>query len=185
MSQSAKKVNTLLLALTVLLLVGGFVYRYWNNKEAGKIGVAIGETAPEIELPDTAGNPIKLSSLRGNYVLIDFWAAWCKPCRIENPNLMLAYERYGKSPFKNESGFKIFSVSADTDERAWKTAILKDRLNGPIHVSDLNGWESKAILSYGIRSIPNNLLINPEGKVIAHKLHGQKLLDELESIKNK
>lgn len=182
MATLSKKANTFLAVAVVIIVAGGFAYKFWNEKKYGAIGVNIGELAPEIELPDTDGNMIKLSSLRGNYVLVDFWAAWCRPCRQENPNLMLAYETYSRKEMKNGAGFQILSVSADENEQQWKSAIQKDLLRGPIHVSDLKGWASPVFADYGIHAIPSNVLLDPEGKVIAIKLRGKDLHNELEKL---
>lgn len=180
MAFSAKRVNTVLLVLVILLLVGGVAYREWNAYRYSLTGVKVGEMAPEIELPDTAGVKTKLSSLRGHYVLVDFWAAWCRPCREENPNLMLAYETYSRRPMKGGAGFKVYSVSADENRNQWLAAIRQDLLNGPIHVSDLLGWESPALAAYGIQSIPHNVLLDPEGRILALRLRGEDLHRELE-----
>ena len=180
MAISSKKINTVLLILAICLLAGSLVYRQWNDYQSSKIGVEIGAMAPDFELPDTEGNLIKLSSLRGNYVLVDFWAAWCRPCRQENPNLMHAYEKFSPKKMKGGTGFKILSVSADESKDAWLNAINQDMLKGPIHVSDLQGWASPVFGLYGIRSIPNNLLLDPEGHVLAFKLRGDDLHEELE-----
>lgn len=185
MANKTQTVNLLLLVGTIVLLAGSLVYRQWNERRYSELGVKVGQTAPEIELPDTAGNKIKLSSLRGNYVLVDFWAAWCRPCREENPNLMVAFETYSKKKMRDGAGFKILSVSADENAGAWKRAIHDDLLRGPIHVSDLNGWNSPAMADYGVRSIPHNVLVDPDGKILAVKLRGGELHTELEKYTEK
>ncbi len=130
--------------------------------------VSIGQEAPEIELPNPEGKTLKLSSLRGNYVLLDFWAAWCRPCRGENPNLVANYAKY------KAKGFKIFQVSLDQTAEAWKQAIAADKLNWN-HVSDLQYWNAAPAKVYGVQSIPANFLLDPEGKVIATDLRGEQL----------
>jgi len=180
MANKSQTLNWVLLAAAIILFAGSYIYRQWNEHRYSQLGVKVGQTAPEIELPDTAGKKIKLSSLRGNYVLVDFWAAWCRPCREENPNLMLAYETYSRKKMEDGAGFKILSVSADENAGAWKRAIYDDLLRGPIHVSDLNGWNSPVMADYGVRSIPHNVLIDPEGKILAVKLRGSALHEELE-----
>jgi peroxiredoxin len=137
--------------------------------------VAVGQDAPEISMPSPEGKTLNLSSLRGNYVLLDFWASWCKPCRGENPNLVSNYSKY-----KNK-GFKIFQVSLDQTADAWKQAIAADKLNWN-HVSDLQYWNSAAAKLYGVQSIPANFLIDPQGKVIAVDLRGDLLGQELLKI---
>lgn len=139
---------------------------------------AIGKEAPEIALPDPDGNVIKLSDLRGNYVLLDFWASWCGPCRRENPNLVKTFEQYKK---KN---FKVYSVSLDKGRDAWLKAIEKDNLQhkGWFHVSDLKHWQSDVVPLYGIQGIPFALLLDKDGKIIARNLRGPALEAELKKL---
>lgn len=134
-----------------------------------------GSKAPDIVLPTPEGNEVALSSLQGNYVLIDFWAAWCKPCRVENPNLVRIYEKY-----KNDN-FEIFGVSLDQTKDKWVAAIAEDKLPWP-QVSDLKYWQSAAAQLYGVQAIPHTVLLDPEGVVIAIKLRGAQLEDKLSSI---
>ena len=135
-----------------------------------------GMEAPEIEMADRDGNIRKLSSLRGKVVLIDFWASWCRPCRMENPNVVRLYRLYH---FK---GFEVFSVSLDNNRDAWLKAIEDDHLTWPNHVSDLRGWSSAAGRLYGIQSIPATVLIDRNGKVLARNLRGQDLENKLKEI---
>ena len=132
--------------------------------------------APEIKLPDTEGDTITLSSTRGNIVLLDFWASWCKPCRDENPNLVNAYNKY------HSQGFQIYQVSLDKTREAWIKGISEDHLERWIHVSDLRYWQSMVVPLYELEQIPTNFLLDREGKIIASDLRGemlQKKLDEL------
>lgn len=146
-----------------------------KNPQQELEGVSIGAEAPNIELPTPDGKTLSLSSLRGNYVLLDFWAAWCRPCRVENPNLVDNHKKY------NPKGFQIFQVSLDRTAEEWKEAIEKDGLNWH-HVSDLKFWQSEAAQLYNVRSIPASYLIDPEGKVIARNLRGPALGQKLQEL---
>jgi peroxiredoxin len=135
----------------------------------------VGKTAPEIALPDTEGNTIKLSSYRGKYVLVDFWASWCKPCRMENPNVVEAYNQ-----FKGKN-FTVLGVSLDMAKEPWKKAIVDDNLNWA-HISDLKQWNSVVVPMYGIQGIPFNVLVDPEGKIVAENLRGNDLQQKLSEV---
>ena len=129
----------------------------------------VGDVAPEIQLPDPEGKTLKLSSLRGQVVLLDFWASWCGPCRHENPVTVAAYEKY------KDKGFTVFSVSLDRSKAKWVQAIQADNLNWGNHVSDLRFWESSAAAKYNIESIPATFLLDQNGKIIAKDLRGSDL----------
>ena len=146
-----------------------------QKQPAQKQGIGDGATAPDLNLPNPDGKMVSLSSLRGKYVLLDFWASWCGPCRGENPNVVGAYER-----FKNKN-FTVFSVSLDNNKDAWTKAIKDDGLVWT-HVSDLKGWSSAASAAYGVQSIPTNFLIDPNGKIIARNLRGNQLEETLQEI---
>ena len=137
--------------------------------------VAVGKLAPDFTQNDVNGNPVTLSSLRGNYLLIDFWAAWCGPCRRENPNVVVAYKKY------HDRGFDILGVSLDNSKEDWMRAISDDRLTWT-QVSDVKGWANDAAQLYGISSIPSNLLLDREGKIIFKNLRGEDLHTELENL---
>lgn len=137
--------------------------------------LAIGAVAPEITMEDPDGNMISLSSLRGNYVMIDFWAAWCRPCRAENPNVVALYKKY------NSKGFEVFGVSLDRKKEDWLKAIEKDGLSWT-HVSDLQYFNSAAAQLYNIQAIPATYLLDKEGKIIAKNLRGIALRKKLEEL---
>ncbi|HMG66316.1 MAG TPA: TlpA disulfide reductase family protein [Chitinophagaceae bacterium] len=136
----------------------------WVNKEA-----------PNLSLPDMNGHEIKLSSFKGKYVLVDFWASWCLPCRQENPNVVTAYNKY-----KNKN-FAILGVSLDKEKDDWANAVQKDNLSWT-QVSDLQEWNSLAVATFGFTGIPFNVLIDPKGKIIAQNLRGEELENKLEEV---
>ena len=153
-------------------------YREMVKNEQQKVQnkpIEVGQPAPEINLPDTEGKPFSLSSLRGKYVLIDFWASWCGPCREENPNVVAAFKKY------QSKNFTVLGVSLDKSKEDWLQAIQEDRLTWQ-HVSDLKFWETPMVSLYGFSGIPYNVLIDPQGKVIADNLRGIVLDKKLQEV---
>ncbi|SEM83268.1 Peroxiredoxin [bacterium A37T11] len=138
----------------------------------------IGAVAPDFSQTDTAGTPVSLSSFKGKYVLVDFWASWCGPCRGENPNVVAAFNKY------KDKNFTVLGVSLDQPggKDKWLQAIKDDHLNGWTQVSDLKFWNNEVAQLYGIRSIPQNFLIGPDGKIVGKNLRGEALDKKLKEI---
>ena len=146
-----------------------------DNKVTFDKTVGVGQPAPDFTQNDTAGHPVTLSSFRGKYVLLDFWASWCGPCRQENPAVVTAYQKY------HDKGFEILGVSLDQNEKSWKKAIRDDKLSWT-HVSDLKYWDNELVKMYGVQGVPQNFLIDPQGKIIARGLRGEELQNKLAEI---
>lgn len=144
-------------------------------KKEAEQKLAIGNQIPEIALPNPEGKTLKLSDYRGEVVLVDFWAGWCRPCRQENPNLVAAYKKY-----KNQ-GFEIYGVSLDKSKDQWVNAIKQDNITWP-QVSDLQYWQSQVVKDFNITGIPANFLIDENGKIIAKNLRGSSLHSKLEQV---
>ncbi len=148
--------------------------KYVDNKVRTNLGP--GRMAPDIAMSDPDGKTRRLSDLRGKVVMIDFWASWCSPCRMENPNVVRLYKKY------HDKGFEIYSVSLDRNREQWLRAIEKDGLEWSNHVSDLNGWTSSGGATYGITSVPSTVLIDRQGRIIARNLRGEQLANKLKEI---
>jgi len=167
-----------IIILSTLFLVGIGLSSFKTLKNAP----GVGSTAPEIALKGVDGKIVKLSSLKGKMVLIDFWASWCGPCRKENPNVVEAYGKYKSAKFTNAKGFEVFSVSLDRDEAKWKEAIKADGLVWKNHVWDKANDAGKA---YNVQFIPSAFLVDGEGKIVAtgESLRGLGLHVELDKHK--
>lgn len=169
---------------TYIKLDGTLLAKYPNSAYAKSFhagltsqnNITIGKLAPEITMNTPDEKPLSLSSLRGKIVLIDFWASWCAPCRAENPNVVKAYNTY------KSKGFDVYSVSLDKDMDKWERAIEKDNLSWSSHVCDFKDWNSPVVQLYNFNSIPSNVLIDKDGKVIAKDLRGEDLENKLAEL---
>lgn len=165
-----------------ILIIGSITWGIFHKKElsssenknqlTGKItiGTQIGNTAPEIAYPTPTGDTISLSDLKGQMVLIDFWASWCAPCRDENHKLTKIYEKFKNKTFKNGKKFTILSISMDRSIGSWKNAIKQDSLRWEHHISDLKYWNSEPAQIYNVKAIPANFLVDGEGVIIGKNL---------------
>jgi peroxiredoxin len=138
-------------------------------------GPKVGSKAPDVTLTSSDGKQVSISSFKGKYVLVDFWASWCGPCRRENPNVVEAYNKF------KDKNFTVLGISLDDDRTKWMEAIAKDELTWT-HISDLKGWESMAARTYGVQSIPSNFLLDPDGMIIARDLREDELHEKLAEI---
>lgn len=156
-----------------LSFYGKKLKEYINERNTPPI--KIGDQIIDFKMEDVHGNEVSISEFKEKYVLIDFWASWCSPCRADNPNLIKAYKKY------NSEGFEIIGISLDTNKEAWLKAIKKDKLSWT-NLSDLKGWKNSLATHYKIKGVPTNMLLDKKGKIIELDLHGTKLLDKLNEI---
>ena len=156
------------------LLIFGLLFCVLTSSKAQVVGTDVGDIAPEIDLPDPKGNNVVLSSLRGDLVLVDFWASWCGPCTKEHPELIKLYNTY-------QGKFSIYSVSMDTKKPLWLAAIAKQKLPWT-QVSDLKYWSSPTVADYMIQALPHNLLLDKNGIILAKNIHGAKLNELIKEL---
>jgi thiol-disulfide isomerase/thioredoxin len=149
--------------------------------------IKLGQKAPELAFANPAGQTIKLSDLNKNrIVLVDFWASWCRPCRIANPKLVALYHKYKTQKFKNaKDGFTILSVSLDQNKDAWVNAISKDNLNWENHISDLGGWQSRPAEIYGVQFVPQAFLVDQNGTIIGKYMTAEEAEADLQKLVKK
>jgi peroxiredoxin len=157
----------------VLLLIFTLVIAMEANSQ-----IKPGQLAPELSLPDTHGNLVQLSHLRGKVILIDFWASWCAPCRRNNPNLVKLYRKY------HDLGLEIYGISIDNNEDHWKEAVQKDKMDW-IQVNDDRGWDASSAIAYGIDAIPASFLVDKQGIIRQMDLSGRHLEIEVKSLLKK
>lgn len=160
--------------ITVILLIIAVTFII-NTKAQGVLGIPINQPAIDFTQNDINGNPISLETFKGKYILLDFWASWCEPCRRENPNLVEVYKKY------HEKGFEIVGISLDEDKEAWANAIKKDNLTWP-QLSDLKGEANEVAKLYNVTALPYNYLIDAKGMLVARLLKKERLQNKLKEI---
>lgn len=176
-----KYLNYIIIGVALITLIASFYLNISSGPTMDE-NIKVGTKIEEISMPSLYGEMLSTEDLKGKIVLIDIWASWCRPCRLENPNLVQTYAQYHNQIFKNADGFEIYSISIDQDKLSWERAIKKDQLSWNYHVNDFKGWNSPIIEKFKIEGIPSNILIDKNGKVIATNLRGKELGKELEKL---
>jgi len=171
--------------IATVALAAGVIFS--ANAQYENTHIKVGDKAPDLAMEDPSGKPMKLSELnKGRYILVDFWASWCGPCRMSNPGLVAMQKEYTAKKYKNaKKGFEVVNVSLDQKKDAWMGAIAKDGLTWPYHMSDLAGWSSKAVSVYGVEFIPQAVLIGPDGKIIGKYSRSEEARADLDKFVQK
>ncbi|NUM31693.1 MAG: TlpA family protein disulfide reductase [Bacteroidetes bacterium] len=167
---------------TIFTYLSIFLFSSFTTSKNHINRIKPGDIAPEIALPNISNHVISLSSLKGNYIVLDFWASWCAACRKENQNLVRVYNKYKDKKLINSKTIIFYSVSLDTDPEIWQKAIKNDKLSWEYHVSSLKKWKCPAADSYGISALPAGFLIGPDGVIITDDIRSSNLESELEKI---
>lgn len=164
--------------LSIFALVMGLVFS--ATAQYSNEFIKLGQKAPELEFPNPEGKVLKLSEMnKGHYVLLDFWASWCGPCRMANPGLVKLYNEYSNKKMKGGKKFTVVSVSLDQNKDNWKAAMQKDGLIWANHMSDLKGWQSQAAQLYGLQFIPQAFLLDPKGNIVGKYQHADEAQGDL------
>lgn len=174
------KNNSILFVCAIIFLSCKFAKKDIDEKAQTTESVAVSKSEKrqfiEIEGLGPTGDTVKFANIKAKYILVEFWASWCPPCRQFNPRLVSLYSKY------QSKGFEVLSISLDTDANKWQNAIAKDGLIWPNHLSDLGGWDSYWAVKYGVESIPDNFLVDPNGKVIASSMSHEQLETTLANL---
>jgi len=176
-----KYLNYIFIGIAIVALIGAFLYRHFTPKSM-ELELNEGSEIIAINLPNKDGDFISTTDFKGKILLVDFWASWCRPCRMESPFLVNSYNKYKNAEFKNAKGFEIYSISLDQDRQKWLNAIENDGLTWTNHVCDFKGWDCPVVNHFKIKFIPSSILLDENGKVIATDLRGNDLEKQLDKL---